>query len=439
MIRTQIRTQASTYSAKLARLGLLMALAATLQACSKQEPAPEPIRAVRVLTVGLASMQAGIEYVAEVRPRVESNLGFRVAGKITKRQVEAGQRVKAGQMLAQVDPQDYKLAADAARAQVSAAQSNFDLASADYKRYKALKEQNFIGGAELDRRESALKAAQAQLEQAQAQLSAQGNQAAYANLLADVSGVVTAVLAEPGQVVAAGTPVVRIAQDGPRDAVFAVPEDKVAAVRVGSEVRIKRWAPRLDTSGDMNGNASGQLGGELKGRVREVAAVADPATRTYNVKVTLEGQGVPALGSTLYVEPLALGHVGAVVIKLPTSALKQDGQSSAVWVLDKASMTVRSQPIQIATADGNDAIIAAGLQPGDVVVSAGVHVLSPGQKVSIYEEKMAESLANNASTAIKNVANNAANNAANKAAGNGPSSTSAPSPAPAAPAPSAAK
>jgi multidrug efflux pump subunit AcrA (membrane-fusion protein) len=144
--------------------------------------------------------------------------------------------------------------------------------------------------------------------------------------------------------------------------------------------------------------------GELSGTVREVAATADPATRTYPVKVALEGKDVPALGATVYVQPQALAHTGLAVMKLPTSALKQDGQSSAVWVLDKATMTVRSQPIQIATADGNDAVVAAGLKPGDVVVSAGVHVLQPGQKVTIYQEKVPQAQTGPSSPAMKSVA-----------------------------------
>ena len=374
----------------------LFAVVAALAACSKPEPAAEPIRAVRVLTVGVDSFAAAAEYAAEVRPRVESRLGFRVAGKITKRQADVGQRVKAGQLLAQLDPQDYKLATDAARAQVAAALTNRDLAAADFRRYKELQTQNFISGAEVERRETTLKAAQAQLDQAQAQLAAQSNQSSYTNLVADVSGVVTAVEAEPGQVVTAGTPVVRIAQDGPRDAVFSVPEDKVAAMRLGSPVAVRLWA----------------TAGEMTGAVREVAASADPATRTYPVKVALaalpNAKDMPALGATVYVKPAALAHAGVQIIKLPTTALKQDGASTAVWVLDKASMTVKSQPIQIATADGNDAVIAAGLKPGDLVVSAGIHVLSPGQKVSIYQEKAPVAGADASSVATKNVAASAA-------------------------------
>ena len=339
--------------------------------CSKREPAPEPVRSVKVVTVGATSFQSAHEFSGEVRPRVESRLGFRVAGKIVQRQAELGQRVKPGQVLAQLDAQDYRLAADAARAQVAAASTNRDLAAADFKRYATLRDQNFISGAELERRETTLKAAQAQLEQAQAQLASQSNQARYASLVADVAGVITAVEAEPGQVVSAGSPVVRIAQEGPRDVVFAVPEDKVAAVRLGSAVAVRIWAG----------------GGTFGGKVREVGASADPVTRTYTVKVSLDPAAQPPLGATAYVSPQSLSMAGAQVIKLPTSALRQEGKGTAVWVLDQASMTVRSQPVQIATADGNEAVISGGLQPGMLVVSAGVHVLAPGQKVRLYEER----------------------------------------------------
>jgi multidrug efflux system membrane fusion protein len=362
-----------------------------LSACSRPAPPEEPIRAVKVITVGTAAMGAGAEFAGEVRAQVESRLGFRVGGKIVRRQAELGQRVKAGAILAQLDPQDYQLAAQAARAQVTAARTNRDLAAADFRRYKDLREQNFISGAELERRDATLKAAQAQLDQAQAQGSAQGNQAAYTTLVADVSGVVTAVEAEPGQVVSAGTPVVRIAQDGPRDVVFSVPEDKVALIRPGSGVDVRAWSAR----------------DSLKGIVREVAASADPVTRTFSVKVALPTKGALALGTTVAVLPQALDRAGAQVIKLPTSALRQDGQSSAVWVLDTASMTVRLQPIQIATADGNDVVVAGGLQPGMLGVSAGVHVLSPGQKVTIYKEKSAPAPVGSAQEAMKSIATGA--------------------------------
>ena len=163
----------------LCRWSVLAACALLLAACSRPEAPAEPVRAVKVVTVGASSLQSVHEFSGEVKPRVESRIGFRVAGKVLRRQAEVGQRVKAGQLLAQIDPQDYRLAADAARAQVAAATTKRDFAAAVYKRYVALKEQNFIAGVEVDRRESALKAAQAQLDQAQAQLASQGNQASY--------------------------------------------------------------------------------------------------------------------------------------------------------------------------------------------------------------------------------------------------------------------
>ena len=366
----------------------LVASAALLAACSRSAPPEEPVRSVKLLTVGVGSMQSSLEYSGEVRARVESRLGFRVAGKIVQRQAELGQRVKAGQVLAQLDPRDYQLAADAARAQLASATTQRDLAAADFKRFQALKDENFISGAELERRSATLKAAQATLDQARAQLSSQGNQTTYTTLVADVAGVVTGIEAEPGQVVAAGTPGVRIAQDGARDVVVAVPEDKVGQIQPGQDVTVRGWSG----------------GAPLAGRVREVAASADAATRTYQVKVALEGAEMPALGSTVYVTPKALSHAGVAAIKLPTSALRQEGQATAVWVYDPATSTVNSQVVQIATADGNDAVVASGLTPGMQVVATGVHVLSPGQKVMVYQPKTAVAPVPKAQTATNSVA-----------------------------------
>ena len=347
-----------------------------LGACSRPAPPPEPIRAVKVVTVGASAVPLRQEFSGEIRARVESRLGFRVAGKLVRRQAEPGQRVTAGQLLAQLDPQDYKLATDAARAQVAAAQTNRDLAAAEFKRFTTLKEQNFISGAELERRETALKAAQAQLEQAQAQLGAQGNQSAYADLRADSAGVVLAVEAEPGQVVAAGTPVVRVAPDGVRDAAFVVPEDMVGQLRIGMAMNVRPLS-----------------GGDVLGaKVREIAASADPVTRTYLVKVALAGKAALPnlpLGSTVYVSLGSSAQPQIAAIKLPTSALKQDGKGTAVWVLDPASMTVKLQPVQVLMADGNEAVIGSGLQAGTLVVAAGVHMLQPGQKVMLYQERVA--------------------------------------------------
>jgi len=365
-------TVPTTFATLIRTAGTALLLAAGLAACKQAAPPPEPIRAVKVMEVGTDTYGTALEYAGEVKARVESRLGFRVAGKITQRQAEVGQHVKPGAVLAQLDPKDYQLAAEAARAQANAAQTNRDLAAADLKRYQGLRAQNFISEAELQRRESTYKAAQAQLEQSQAQVASQGNQARYTNLVADVAGIVTAVEAEPGQVVSAGTPVVRIAVDGARDVVFAVPEDRASYIKAGSPVAIRSWADN---------------GQPMEGTVREVAAAADAVTRTYTVKVAIDAATAPPLGATVYAQPKALSQVGRQVVKLPTSALRREGQGTAVWVLDKTSMTVRSQAVQVATADGNQAVIAEGVTPGMLVVSAGVHVLSPGQKVTIYHDK----------------------------------------------------
>ena len=245
-----------------AAIAAFTAILAVLGGCTKPPPTEEPVRAVKVLTVGVDTFQAGSEFAGEVRAQVEVRLAFRVGGKIISRQAELGQRVKAGQVLAQLDPQDYKLAVDAAQSQTAAALTNRDLAAADFKRYKELRTQNFISAAELERREATLKAAQAQLDQAQSQLMTQSNQASYAVLRATVDGVVTAVEAEAGQVVAAGTPVFRIATEGARDAVFAVPEDRLAAMLPGLKMQVKVWPQNT----------------ELSGVVREVSASADPVT-----------------------------------------------------------------------------------------------------------------------------------------------------------------
>jgi RND family efflux transporter MFP subunit len=293
-----------------------------------------------------------------------------VAGKLISRAAEVGQRVKAGQVLAQIDAADLKLSQDAAAAAVRAAQTNHELAAAEFKRYKELREQGFIGALDLERREATLKAQKAALDQAQAQAQVQTNQAGYGALLAPVAGVVVGVEAEVGTVLAAGTPVVRLAHDGPRDAVFAVPEDQLAAIRAlqgqAGALQVLPWGATT----------------ALPATVREVAAAADPATRTFLVKADL-GSASVQLGQTASVVIATPRLPG--VSKLPLSAVTQQQGQTAVWVVDRASMTVKAQTIVVAGADGNSVVVTGGLSPGMVVVTAGVHALSPGQKVAFYE------------------------------------------------------
>jgi RND family efflux transporter MFP subunit len=368
-----------TYSTVLACVAAL-----ALVACSKPEPPPEPIRAVKLLTVGLDTLNLSSEFAGDVRARTESRLGFRVGGKLLQRPVEVGQRVQAGTLLAQLDGSDLALASQAAQAQVSAALTQRNLAAADLKRFTDLKSQGFVSGAEIERRQATLQAAEASLRQAQAQGAVQGNQASYARLLADGPGVVLAVEAEVGQVVTAGAAVVRIARDGARDVVFVVPEDKLAQLRPGLVAQVRLWASGAAAPVSTTPDA----GQPLPGVVREIAAVADPLTRTYQVRLALPDAAQVPLGSTAYVTlPAPIGAV-AQAIKLPTSALMHDAEQgrsgSAVWVFDPASSTVQQRPVVVAGADGNEAVIASGLKPGEEVVAAGVHVLAPGQKVTRF-------------------------------------------------------
>jgi len=352
-----------------AAAALAIAALAGLVGCSKPEPVPEPVRAVRTMSVSAGTATGEHEFAAEVRARTETRLGFRVGGKMVSRQVEAGQRVKAGQVLAQLDAGDLRLSQEAAAAAAQAAATQYELAAAEFKRFQDLQAQGFISAWELERRETSLKATRAQAEQARAQAEVQRNQAGYAALTATAAGVITAVEAEPGAVLAAGAPVMRLAHDGPRDAVFAVPEDGVNAVRAllgrKDALKVRAWGSTTT----------------LAATVREVAAAADPATRTFQVKADLGAASVQ-LGQTLTVAIALPPRPG--MTKLPLTAVMQQQGQTAVWVVDPAAMTVKVQPVVVAGAEGNEVIVASGLTPGQVVVTAGVHVLTPGQKVKFY-------------------------------------------------------
>lgn len=351
--------------------GLFLCLAALslLTACSRQSTESEPVRAVKLIEVGAQAARTEVEYAGEVRARTESRLGFQVAGKLVQRWVQTGDAVRKGQLLAELDGQDYALAAQAAQAQLAAAQTQRDLARADWTRFSALKDQGFISGVELDRRRANLQSAQAQLAQAQAQATAQNNQSGYTRLVASAAGVVTGVQAEPGQVVAAGAPVVVLAHDGLRDVVIAVPEGARSQVVRGQAVQVRIW-----TQDEV-----------LAGVVREVAASADPATRTYTTKVAVQGAQQPALGATAYVRMALQDAAAGAVIKLPSTAVLEQGGASVVWVFDASTSTVHARPVVLAGVEGNEVVIASGVHQGMQLVAAGTHVLSEGQKVSIYQ------------------------------------------------------
>jgi multidrug efflux system membrane fusion protein len=349
------------------QIGLAAAAASLvfLTGCSKPVEKAEDVRPVRALVLAADNVDVVAQFSGEVRPRVESRLGFRVGGKIIARKVDAGTVVKRGQVLMQLDPQDLQLVQAQANAGLRAAESNLSLAKAEYSRYQDLRAKNFVSQAVLDTKETAYKAALASHEQAQAAYKGQSNQAAYANLVSDVDGVVTGVDAEVGQVVAAGNPVVRVAQTGEKEIVIGLPEDRVDALRQITDVRVRIWA-----------NPNNVIAGKL----REVSPIADPATRTYTAKVSIpDAPADVKLGMTAYVAFAA--KTPNAMIKVPLSALVKDKNGTAVWVIEKGA--VRLAPVQVATPSGNEILIAQGLAPAQTIVTAGANLLKPGQKVKI--------------------------------------------------------
>ncbi len=349
-----------------------------LAGCTRATPAGEDIRPVRTMLIAPASTSALAEFSGEVRPRVESRVGFQVAGRIVTRVVDVGQTVKPGQVLATIDPADYRLAATASQAQLSAAQVDRDQQRADYKRFEELQLKGFISSADLERRKATLDAAEARHQQAVAQASVSGNQTAYTVLRAPSAGVVTAVDGEVGQVVSPGQSVVRIAQTTEKEIAIAIPENRLDALRRIPEVRVSLWAMNAATDGPT-----------LRGRVREISPIADAATRTYPARITLiDPPAAVALGMTASV--IFEAPLPTPIITAPLQALLKESGGTYVWLLDGSSMTVRKSQVQIATVSGNDVVLLSGLNPGDTIVTAGVHLLKEGQKVKRLEDTIAE-------------------------------------------------
>ena len=346
-------------------------LLAMLAACNKPAPRTDEVRPVRVIRLAAGNGTEHVEFSGDVRPRYESRLGFRVGGKIVERKVDVGAAVKDGQVLMRLDPQDLRLAESQARAALRAAETQRDLAQSDFKRHQGLRAANFVSQAVLDAKQSALRAAQANVDAAGALLRGQSNQAGYAVLASDMDGVVTAIDAEVGQVVAAGAPVVRVARTLEKEVVIGVPEDRVGQLRQVSGVTVRLWANRDH---------------RLPGTIREVSPVADPATRTYAVKVALPPGLDVRMGMTATVE-LATGAGNASALRLPLSALVQDKGATSVWVVEKGAVQLRR--VQVAGQSGNDLLVTSGVQPGQTVVTAGVHLLKPGQKVRILTADVA--------------------------------------------------
>ncbi|TVO60291.1 efflux RND transporter periplasmic adaptor subunit [Denitromonas ohlonensis] len=335
-----------------------------LAGCSAPESEPLPPATVLVQTVAPEAVQAGRYFTGEIVPRHATDLGFRVGGKLIARAVDVGSVVKKGQVLARLDAEDTRLGASAAQAQLAAAQSELSLAQAELARVKALRAQNFVSDSAVDTRRTTQAAAAARVKQASAQAVLAANQNEYTTLVADVDGVVTAVRGELGQVLAAGQPVLTLAQDGAREVKIAVPEGHVAQMPVGTPARVALWADQKTA---------------LPAVVREVSPAADPQTRTYMVKVEVKAEAANLpLGATATV---ALAGDAAPGVVLPLRAVGEREGQPVVWVFDVATESVSPVPVTVTRFDERGAHVAAGVAPGAQVVVAGVHLLRPGQTV----------------------------------------------------------
>lgn len=347
---------------------LLLLCLGMLAGCGKEAPKADPVvpvHAVRVATQGEAGR---VSWSGEVRARYETTLAFRVGGKIIERSAQVGQTVKRGEVLARLDPQDLNLQSQAVGAQIAAAQTELAQQTDDLARYQTLLKQGFISQAEYDRRRNTVDIARSRVDELRSYQHTTRNQAAYAALASDENGVVTSVDAERGQVVAAGQPVLRVAQLGQKDIVITVPENRLTDLRQARDLQIVLWA-RPDHP--------------YRGELREVAPVADPGTRTYTAKIAVtDVDDEMRLGMTARVEARTQAAAGLV---LPLSALYRNGEQTAVWVVDAATQAVRLVSVKANVLQGEQIGVTEGLQGGETVVTAGVHKLHPGQKVRVVE------------------------------------------------------
>lgn len=346
---------------------LLLPLGLVLAACGKDAPAPSPARPVLTQTVVPGAAATRDVYPGEIRARHETDLGFRIAGKLLSRAVDAGAQVKRGQVLARLDPADARLASQAAAAQVASAESDFALARAELDRHAELLEKKFISQSAFDARKNAFNAASARAEQARSQAALSSNQAAYTTLLADADGVVLSVSGEPGQVLAAGQPVLRLAHSGEKEVVVSVPESQVASFKIGQAAAISLWADASVL---------------FPGRIREIAGGADPVTRTYAVRISALNPPQQAhLGMSANV--LFQSTADPSLVLLPLTAIARQGGNPAVWVVDPATSKVKLREVSVGQFREDGVTVTGGLHPGDVVVTAGVHKLRPDEAVRI--------------------------------------------------------
>ena len=340
------------------------------EASALGDPRQEP-PVVRLVT---AVQGTGSErgFTGIIGARVQSNLGFRVAGKIMERLVNAGEPVKAGQPLMRIDETDLRLAVTAKRNAVAAARASFVQTEADEQRYARLVSNGWASRQRYEQAKAALDTAEAQLATAEADARVSENEATYSVLVADADGTVIETLGEPGQVVAAGQTVVRIAKAGPREAVVALPETIRPAIGSAAEARVY-----------------GADGRRYTAHLRQLSDAADAQTRTYEARYVLDGEAAAApLGATVTIR--LASQASEPEVQVPLGAVLDDGRKTGVWVLDSATSTVRFRPVKLVRVSDETAVIS-GVNSGDSIVSLGAHLLREGARVRTASESKGNS------------------------------------------------
>jgi len=333
-----------------------------LAACGQEEAVQTTVRPAMVVQPQ-PSAQSTDSYPGEVRARYEPDLAFRIGGKVSKRLVEEGERVKTNQALAELDPQDVRLQLEAARAQVAAAEANLRLVRAERDRYKTLMDRQMVSRSQYDNSENLYRSGEARLKQIKAEFDVASNQAGYAVLRAPQDGVVAKRAVEVGQVVSAGQTVFTLATDGEREVLISLPEQGFGRFKIGQSVAVELWS---------------QPGQRFTGRIRELSPAADPKSRTFAARVAFTGGTVPAeLGQSARV---FIQADGVVPLSVPLSALSAENGASYVWRVQPDN-TLKRTPVRIGAFGEKTVPVLEGLTPNDWVVAAGVHVLHEGQQV----------------------------------------------------------
>lgn len=341
----------------------------------KEEAAAPVIRPVKVVEIAGAD-QRKLTYSGSVQSRTEMNLGFRVAGKVNERAVDIGDRVRKGEVLARLDPTDYRLAVQAAEANLDAAAKAVETARLANERVRMLFKTNTVAQSQVDQAQLAYDQAVASRIAAEASLDQARNQLAYTELASDRDGIVSLVSAEPGQIVSAGSPILTVVADDEKEIKFAVPETEIGNFSIGQTVEASFWSDKALT---------------LAGKVREVSGSADPQSRTFQVRVSLPKSDKVLIGMTATVEAKLDASAGSYSV--PLSALAEKDGGKIVWTVDAAKATVHARPIKVSGFTGDGVDVMSGLKPGDLVVAAGTQFMRENLTVKLPDiGAMAENL-----------------------------------------------